>query len=285
MPVFVGALLALGLFLLIVLARALLFVPEKEPKADTAEAVSVEIDRAMESLQQMIQVPTVSCYDPSQEDPSAFKNFRALLKERFPTLHRDCPPAPYGTGGLLYRIPGRSAQSPTVLMAHYDVVPADAVRWHKPPFGGEIENGELWGRGTLDTKGTLCAALSAAEALLGNGFTPERDIYLAFSSGEEVSGPDAPAIVDELERRKIRAGLVVDEGGAVVEGIFPGVRPPCALVGIAEKGLLNVTLTAKSGGGHASAPPPPYPALRGGRGLARGPGGRLEDASSQELAG
>ena len=88
---------------------------------------------------------------------------------------------------------------------------------------------------------------------------PEQDIYFAFSGGEEVNGPGAVHIVEFFEQNGIRPALVVDEGGAVVKDVFPGVSAPCGLIGIAEKGLMDVEYKAKSNGGHASAPKPHTP--------------------------
>ena len=117
----------------------------------------------------------------------------------------------------------------------------------------------VWGRGALDTKVTFNGVLTAADHLLAQGYQPEQDIYFAFSGGEEVNGLGAVHIVDWFEAHGITPALVVDEGGAVVQDVFPGVKQPCGLIGIAEKGMMNVEYTVKSGGGHASAPKPHSP--------------------------
>ena len=106
---------------------------------------------------------------------------------------------------------------------------------------------------------TFNAVLSAANSLIAQGFEPAEDIYFAFSGGEEVNGAGAVHIVDWFAERGITPALVVDEGGAVVEKVFPGVKEPCGLIGIAEKGMMNLTLSVESQGGHASAPKPHTP--------------------------
>ena len=145
------------------------------------------------------------------------------------------------------------------MMAHYDVVPVNEEKWDKPPFAGIIEDGILWGRGTLDTKVTFNGILSAANSLIGQGFRPEKDIYFAFSGGEEINSQGAPNIVAYFTEHGIHPAIVVDEGGAVVENVFPGVKQPCGLIGIAEKGMLNAQYRTLSAGGHASAPKPHTP--------------------------
>ena len=76
-------------------------------------------------------------------------------------------------------------------------------------------------------------------------------------------------IVDYFEKKGIEPSFVLDEGGAVVENVFPGVKAPCGLIGIAEKGMMNVRYTAKSKGGHASAPKPNAPVDRLSRSCTR----------------
>ena len=245
------------LFALIVVlcVRAAMFKPKAFVRPEPMDA-SFDEEAAIEALRRMVQCKTVSYRDPALEDAAEFDKFQALLPVLFPRVHEVCTLEHIGKRGLLYCLKGKSDKNPTVYMAHYDVVPADESAWQRPAFTALRENGEIWGRGTLDTKGTLCAALIAAETLLCDGFVPENDIYFAFGGDEEVAGYDAPAIVDTLHARNIRPALVLDEGGAVVENVFPGVSAPCALIGTGEKGMLNLEFSAKSPGGHASAPPP-----------------------------
>lgn len=242
-------------FLAIIIVRALRFKPKAEKPLEEAEA-NVDGARAIESLRRMIQCKTVSYEDLKKIDEAEFDRFRALLSERFPHVYAACTFERIGRTGLLFSLKGKSSEKPSVLMAHYDVVPVNETGWDKPAFEGIIENDVLWGRGTLDTKGTLCGVMEAAETLLENKFIPENDMYFAFAGDEEIAGDTQPTIVETLRARGITPAIVVDEGGAVVDNVFPGVKEPCALIGIGEKGMMNATMTIDGAGGHASAPPP-----------------------------
>jgi len=242
-------------FVLIVLIRTLCFRPA--PAAPVPEApVALDEEKIVADMADMIRCKTVSYDDESLIDWAEYEKFHALLLERFPRIHAACTLTKLGKTGLLYRLPGKSSENPSVCMAHYDVVPVNEEGWTKPPFEGLVEDGLLWGRGTLDTKGTLCGVMEALEAMLGEGYVPENDLYLSFAGDEETSGDSCPAIVDWFEEHGITPAIVVDEGGAVVDNVFPGVSGQCAVVGIAEKGMLNLEFTMTSGGGHASTPPP-----------------------------
>ena len=243
-----------ALFLAVVLLRAAVFRPGKEEKKTWAE-VRFDRARAIEDLRTLVRFPTVSDRDPAKEDDAAFEGLIASLPELYPAVFGAAEFTRLPDRGLLLRWPGRAHDAPSVLMAHYDVVPVEEENWEKPPFGGVVENGVLWGRGSLDTKVTFNGILFAANSLIGQGFRPENDVYLAFSGGEEINGRGAVNIVNYFTEHGIRPALVVDEGGAVVEHVFPGVKTPCALIGIAEKGLMDLEYRVVSGGGHASAPP------------------------------
>lgn len=246
----------IALFLLVIIIRAAMFKPPVSELV-SAKPLGLDGDAATDHLAQMVRLRTVSSRNPEMVDESQFEAFRTLLNNLYPNVTRTCPRERIGASGILYHWKGKSAEQPTVLMAHYDVVPADGDGWEKPPFCGELDSDNvLWGRGTLDTKGTLCGILEAAEYLIQKGFVPEHDLYFSFSGDEEIMGPSAPAIVEELKKRGIKPALVLDEGGAIVRNVFPGVSTPCAVIGIGEKGQMDVEFTARSKGGHASAPPP-----------------------------
>ena len=253
-----GLIIAVVIFLAVILIRTALFRPKKQ-NAAPAEAVEFDREAAIAALAELIQCKTVSYHDHALEDDAEFEKLIAKLPGLYPRVFDVCSFRQLPDRALLLRWPGKNDHAPTVLMAHYDVVPVMEESWEKPPFAAIIEDGVMWGRGTLDTKVTFNAVFSAAEHLIAKGFVPENDIYFAFSGGEEVNGRGAPNIVRYFVENGIQPALVVDEGGAVVENVFPGVKQPCGLIGIAEKGMINAQYRCLSTGGHASAPKPHTP--------------------------
>ena len=245
---------ALAVLLAVILIRALRFRPAADP-LPAAEPVELDGEKIVADFRDMIRCRTVSDRDESLVDRGEFARFEALLAERFPRIHGAAQKERIGKTGLLFYLPGKSAARPSVCMAHYDVVPVEEEGWEKPPFDAVLEDGVIWGRGTLDTKATLCGIMEAAEALLADGYVPENDLYFSFSGEEEIDGDTCRDIVSYLEAKGVRPEMVLDEGGAVVDKVFPGVSQPCAMVGIAEKGGLSLEFSLTSEGGHASTPP------------------------------
>lgn len=224
-------------------------------------------------LQALVRIPTVSSRNPAEVDRDAFERLHEELRQRFPLLHDRLELARVGDHGLLARWPGASTAStdrggPVVLMAHLDVVPP-AGSWSRDPFGGEVADGAIHGRGTLDDKGCVVGLCTAVESLLADGFAPAYDIWLSFGADEEVSGGTARAAVDELRRRGVRPWFVLDEGGAVATEAFPGVTVPVAVIGVAEKGTTSLELSVTGDGGHSSTPRRGGPPVRLARAIRR----------------
>lgn len=205
----------------------------------------------------MIQLQTVSA-ELEQRGRAPFDDFVALIAVEYPLVHATLALERHTDFGLLFHWTGRRTASdgPLVLMAHYDVVPVDeSDAWTYPPFEGRIADGSVYGRGALDDKGPLIVILEAVENLLATGFVPARDVYLSFGGNEETYGEAAKAIAESFRARGVVPWLVLDEGGAVVDSPLPFVPGKAAMVGVGEKGVLTLMLTARGEGGHASAPP------------------------------
>ena len=208
------------------------------------------------NLSKMIQINTIK-----SDDLSEFYKFHSLLEELYPTIYEKGEKILID-GSLLIKIEGKNKNiNPMLIMSHTDVVEAEG-KWTHSPFSGKVENNIIWGRGTIDTKGSLCAFFEATEDLLKDGFIPECDLYLASSIDEETMGVGAIKTVDYLENNGVKLGIVIDEGGAIIESPMPGLSGYYAMLGIMEKGYANVEFIAKSKGGHSSTPTNDTPIAR-----------------------
>ncbi|MBN1520456.1 MAG: M20/M25/M40 family metallo-hydrolase [Spirochaetales bacterium] len=241
----------------LMLARAL--AAGAPPPAGTLDPGALDTWAGAENrLSALVRIPTVSRFDPADEDASAFSRFTSELSMLYPLAHGRLLAANAGDRAIVLEWPGSDGSlAPVILTAHFDVVPpGERSRWDRDPFGGAVENGYVHGRGTQDIKITLCAAMEAAERLLADGFVPKRTIFLAFGGDEEVGGVRGAArIADYLAGRGIKASFLLDEGGFVADGFLGFADRPLALVGISEKGYMDVALEADGAGGHASMPP------------------------------
>ncbi|WP_431801565.1 M20/M25/M40 family metallo-hydrolase [Microbacterium sp. bgisy203] len=214
---------------------------------------------ALDRFRELLRIPTVSHADESIIDWQAYEQFRTALERLYPRTHEVLTREVIDGHSLLYRWEGLSQADPLVLMAHLDVVPVKPEEWEYDPFAAEIvgagADAAIHARGAIDDKGSLVAIMEAIEHLVAEGFTPARDVYLSFGHNEETAGGGARAIVAALAQRGVTPGLVLDEGGAVVDGAVPGVATQTAMVGVAERGVMTIILTAREAGGHASTPP------------------------------
>ncbi len=219
-----------------------------------------ELKIAAEKLGAMIRIPTVSKHE--HEDLSQFYLFHQELEKLFPLIHEKLEKTVLN-GTLLYRWKGADEKKlPVLFMGHQDVVPASDEGWSVPAFSGMEKDGCLYGRGALDCKGTMYVQLQAVEELLEEGFVPPCDVYLEYSINEETGGDGAAAAMRYLRDRGIRFAFVMDEGGAVIDEAVPGMNQPYAVIGVTEKGYMDVKITARGKGGHSSTPPRNTPAAR-----------------------
>ncbi|MBF9014895.1 MULTISPECIES: M20/M25/M40 family metallo-hydrolase [unclassified Oceanispirochaeta] len=251
--------------IIIILFFLILFIPylvqksgSSHPQRPPAEFESGDFP---EKLAQLIRIPTVSWTDSEKVDESSLKEFQDTLVKLFPLVHEKMEretPDPYQ---IMYKWPGKDAdKEPVLFLAHYDVVPAEeegGESWKKPPFSGLIEDGVLWGRGTLDIKSQLGMMMEASERLLKEGFQPERSLYFAFGGDEEVAGARGATKMSAYFKSKgLKFAMVMDEGGVIAENMlsFLGDKP-VGLIGLAEKGFVTFKLTAHGDSGHSSMPP------------------------------
>ena len=226
------------------------------------------MDRAVGKLQALVRIPTVSYRDPERVDTAAFDDFLEELAAQFPLLHEHLDLTRVHTHGLLFHWRGRRDDRPVVLMAHLDVVPVEGD-WKHGAFSGDLVDGIIWGRGTLDDKGALVAVCEAVEVLLERGHVPAQDVWLSFGCDEEVFGQAAPMAVEELRSRGVRPWIVVDEGGAIAGEAFPGISKPIGVIGVTEKGVTSLELVVEGRGGHASTPTRLGPTARLARAITR----------------
>lgn len=245
-------------FIFLVIIRAVNFKPINTVEYNN-ETFDFDRDRSLETLRELIKCKTVSYKDRALEDKTEFDKLVSLLSRLYPNVYKVVTEIPIKNRGVLLRWQGESSEKASVMMSHYDVVPVNEELWEYPPFSATVKDGVLWGRGAVDTKITLNGCLSATDYLISKGFTPKFDVYFAFSGEEEINGLFASEVVDYFSQNNIKLDLVLDEGGAVVENVFPGVKKPCGMIGIAEKGMVDVLYRAKSSGGHASQPKPHTP--------------------------
>ena len=252
----------LGIVLFIIVFVILRTILLKPTAAKTLKLEPEKSERAQKygkQLAKMIQDETIS--SRFDKDVSKFEKFHKTLEELFPNVHTTCERHVID-GNLLYKWTGKSAQSPILFMSHQDVVEAGGV-WEHEPFSGDIdEEGNVWGRGSVDTKSSLFCIFTAIEELIADGYIPDCDVYIGSSCTEEWSGDGAPKTVAYLKEQGIKLALVMDEGGMILEEPVGGVKGTYGMVGVVEKGYGDLKFIAHGNGGHASAPKKNTPLVR-----------------------
>ena len=221
--------------------------------------VAINKKDVAQRLGKAITFPTISW--TSTVDTSAFMNLDTYLIHSFPLVDSLLERKNINQFSKIYKWPGRNARlSPILLTGHLDVVPvetSDENTWEHPPFSGKITDQYIWGRGTLDDKLAIVGILEAVEQLLSDDYTPERTIYIAFGHDEETGGTyGAQAIAAHFAQEGVHFEYVIDEGMLIVEDAVAGLSKTVAIIGIAEKGYVTLTITAQvKEAGHSSMPP------------------------------
>ena len=253
-------LLALLAGLVAVLAINMLRQGSRQIQVPALAVLAIDNAAVAQSMAAAVRAKTVTgMLDPTGV-VAEYDALHAHLSARYPLVHATLGREVVGGHSLLFTWTGADAKAkPIALLAHQDVVPVapgTEALWKKPPFAGLVEDGFVWGRGTLDDKSNLITQMEAVEMLIQSGFKPQRTVYLVFGHDEEVGGGEgAVKIVALLKQRGVQLDFVLDEGLAVTEGILPGAKAPLALIGLAEKGGMSLRLKASAAPGHSSMPP------------------------------
>lgn len=231
----------------------------KQPTAQPKKNIDWNIEQGLKNFSEALKIQTVSYENKEQIQYQEFDRFLEFLQRTYPNVHKNLSLEKINEYALVYKWKGTDTQSlPVGLISHYDVVPVPEEtiqNWTKAPFNGAISEEVIWGRGTLDDKIGVIGILEAAETLLQKGFQPTRNLYLMFGFDEEIGGESgAKSIVETLKKRDIQFDFILDEGGAIIDGMLPGVDKPVGVVGVSEKGTATVKLTIEGSGGHASQP-------------------------------
>ncbi len=242
-----------------ILARTSMFLRPIEP-VEPVELPEVNADLIAGHLAATIRCKTISLGEDIPQDRAAFRELHTTLETLYPRVHATLQKEIISDYSLLYTWKGTNPDLlPVMFCAHQDVVPADPDtldQWDHDPFSGDVADGFVWGRGSLDIKVQMIGVLDAVEYLIKHNFTPERSIYLAFGQDEEIGGKNGAAKIAEfLQSRGERLEAVLDEGGAILDGTLPGLNSPAAMVGVGEKGYLSLILRVTQTPGHSSTPP------------------------------
>ena len=259
--------LFLGLLTIILITAAILVFratttfndQQLEPATGIGE-INLDQSGAVQRFSRALTYPTISDDDRSNFDAGAFRDFHAFLETSYPLVHERASKTVVSDYSLVYHLPGSDPSlQPVLYMGHMDVVPIEEVtrgEWTHPPFDGVVDDGIIWGRGSVDDKITLIALMEAMELLLSEGTQPRRSIYFAFGHDEEVGGKEGAAEVAKyFKSQGITFEYVMDEGCVVLEGMIPDIDQQVAIIGVSEKGYVNLVLTVNSPGGHSSQPP------------------------------
>jgi len=214
-------------------------------------AMDEETGDVVELLQQLIRNRCVNDGTPSSGHEH--RNADVLADYLGTAAMERYEPVP-GRVSLVARIEGSDPSAPSLcLMGHTDVVPANEQRWQRDPFGGELVDGFVWGRGAVDMLDTTASMAVAFKRLRDAGFRPRGNLIYFAVADEEAAGMHGAKWVTENERDAVEADYVVTEFGGMRFPSMDGGGPRIPIM-VGEKGTYWVTITVRGTPGHASMP-------------------------------
>ncbi len=207
-------------------------------------------DETVQNLVRLIQAETVN--PPGNELPAILVVKDILEREGFsaPDDFTIVEAAPNRVN-LIARLRGDGSQRPLLLSGHVDVVPVERDKWSHDPFGGEIINGEVWGRGALDMKGFLAMYLQTFLQVHRQGLPLKRDLILAAIADEEAGFESGSKFLVKQHRELIDAEYGFTEGGGFTMHLG---KTRLYMIQVAEKGICWLRMTARGAPGHGSLP-------------------------------
>ncbi|MBI4673712.1 MAG: M20/M25/M40 family metallo-hydrolase [Chloroflexi bacterium] len=216
-------------------------------------------DEAVSYLCDLLRINTVN--PPGNELRACEYLAGVLAREGIETTLLEAAP---GRGNLVARLRGNGRAAPLLLMAHVDVVPVESARWKHDPFGAEIRDGYLYGRGALDTKDLVAMELTVMLWLKRNQAPLARDVIFMANADEEAGGQFGAGWMVREHPDLIRAEYALNEGGGFGTTIL---GKHIYTVQTGEKGTARFTLRAHGKPGHASIPQRESAVLKLARGL------------------
>ncbi len=248
MEILIAILGIVAVFIIVLVAKSIVMQLKSRKLGTRKQNVSEE--KAMEyasDLGKMIRCETVSV-DGSYDD-TEFKKLRDVMAELFPLVHEKAEKMTFGDDCWIYKIKGKDESRNIMVMSHHDVVAVEG-EWKHPGFCGEVFDGAIWGRGTVDTKTPLFSEFQALEELLAEGYEPECNLYIGSSHNEEIGGDGIPLALEYFKKQGITFETILDEGGAVIAPPLAGIKCNCAMLAVHEKGRCTLELQTVDGGGH-----------------------------------
>ncbi len=207
---------------------------------------------AREAQGWLVDLIKINTTNPPGNEQAAAKYIASILtKEGITPEILDLTP---GRSAVVARLRSSVVPDPTkalLLVGHLDVVGVDRNKWSVDPFGGVIKDGYLWGRGSIDDKGMVAANLAAFIALKRGSAHLNRDVIFLATADEEQFGDASLKMLISKYWDKLAAGFAINEGGKVV---LKNGKVQYVGVQVAEKVSVNISVTAKGRGGHASMP-------------------------------